>query len=337
MKHSSVCLVALLIIAGPVNAQQVELTLHPSKRPEPAKKLRLFPEVEKRSNADAVPLYIKAVQSLPANLDTNQISQWLKTPLDQLPKNEIESILQKVKPVLQSVDEAAGCKLCNWPAVAVGTMPAYLAEYRSLAYIVALKARHEIAQGRYDNAVNTMRTGFAGASHIGESPIITQSLVGASIAGLMLKQVDEFVQGPGAPNLYEALGRLPKPLVDLEKSIAAEIASLRANRQYNVLIRTMMERQLRPAHNRVRLIMNRLNRHAAALQCIEALRLYAGANQGAFPDSLADIAQGPLPNDPVTKKPFVYSRTGSEAVLKGPAPKGADAKQAIDYKLKFKK
>jgi hypothetical protein len=126
-------------------------------------------------------------------------------------------------------------------------------------------------------------------------------------------------------------------LVDLNKPIAVETANLRANRQYNVFTRMMMERQLRPAYERVRLIMNRLDRHIAALQCIEALRLYAGANQGNFPDALADIAQAPLPNDPVTQKPFVYSRTGSEAVLKGPAPKGADAKEAIGYKLKFKK
>lgn len=337
MKHSFVCLVALLIIAGPVNAQQVELTLHPSKPPEPAKKLRLFPEVEKRTNADAVPLYVKAVQSLPGNLNTNQISQWVKTPLDQLPKNEIESILEQLKPVLQSVDEAAGCKLCNWPAVAAGTMPAYLREYRSLAYIIALKARFEIAQGSYDQASNTMGTGLAAAKHIGENSTLVQGLVGVAIGALMLKQAEEFVQGGAAPNLQAALRRLPKPLVDLEKSIAAEITALRTNRQHNVLVRTMMERQLKPAHNRVRQIMNRLNRHAAALQCIEALRLYACSNQGAFPDSLADIAQGALPNDPVTEKPFVYSLTGSEAVLKGPAPKGGAAKDAIDYKLKFKK
>ena len=130
---------------------------------------------------------------------------------------------------------------------------------------------------------------------------------------------------------------MPKPLVDLNKPIAVEIANLRANREYGGWTRRLMERQLQPAYERVRLIMNRLDRHIAALQCIEALRLYAGANQGNFPDALAEIAQVPLPNDPVTQKPFVYILTGSEAFLKGPAPKGADAKEAIDYKLKFKK
>ncbi len=83
--------------------------------------------------------------------------------------------------------------------------------------------------------------------------------------------------------------------------------------------------------------MNRLDRHVAALQCIEALRLYAGANQGEFPDALADITQAPVANDPITRKPFAYSRTGSQAVLKGPAPEGGDAKDAIDYVLNLKK
>ena len=336
MKRTLVCLVALLFAAGASHAQVVELTLHPSIPSESAKKLRLLPEAEKRTNADAVPLYIKAAQSLPKNLNTNQIRQWLRTPPGELPRNEIQSILQQLKPVLQSVDQAVGCKLCNWPAVAAGTMPAYLSEYRSLAYILALKARLEIAQASYNQAANTIGTGLAAAKHIGESPIITQGLVGAAIAGLILKQLDEFVQAPAAPNLHEALGRLPKPLVDLNKPIAAEIANLKSNLRY-ILVRKRMEQQLKPAHDRVRLIMNRLDRQVAALQCIEALRFYAGANQGNFPDALADIAQVPLPNDPVTQKPFVYSRTGSEAVLKGPAPKGADAKEAIEYRLTLKK
>jgi len=334
MKHSF-CLIALLIIAGAANARQVELTLHPSKPSEATKNLRLLPEAEKR--VDAAPLYIKAAQSLPANLDTNQIHQWLDTPLDKLPRDEIQSTLEKLKPALLLAEQAAGCKLCNWPAVAPATMPAYLSEYRTLARILALKARFEIALGRYDQAANTLGTGLAAAKHIGESPTLIQGLVGVAIGALMLKQVEDFIQEPDAPNLNSALRRLPKPLVDLNKSIAAEIAALRANPQYNVLTRTMMERQLKPAHKRVRLIMNRLNRHAAALQCIEALRLHAGSNQGDFPDALADIAQGPLPNDPVTQKPFAYSRTGSEAILKGPAPEGADAKEAIEYKLKLKK
>ena len=191
MRHNLHYAIVLLIIAGSASGKQVELTLHPSKRPEPAKKVQLFPETEKAGSVDAVPLYGKAAQSLPKDLDTGQIRQWLKTPLDQLPRNEIQSILQQLKPVLQSVDEASRCKLCTWPAVAPGTMPAYLSEYRSVAYILALKARFEIAQGSYDQAANTIGTALAAAKQIGESPTVTQGMVGVGIGGLMLKQAEE--------------------------------------------------------------------------------------------------------------------------------------------------
>jgi len=336
MKRTLVCLVVLLLAAGSSRGQQVELTLHPSKRPEPAKKLRLFPEPEKRRDADAVPLYRKASQSLPKDFNRDQISRWLKTPLDKLPRDQVQSTLQRLKPTLQLLEQAAGCKLCKWPAVKPGTMPAYFREYRSLARTLALKARFEMAQGRYDQAAGTIGTGLAAAKHIGESPTVIQGMVGAAIGGLMLKQVDEFVQGAAAPNLHGALRGLPKPLVDLNKPIAVEIANLRSNPQYSVLVRAMMERQLKSAYDRVRLIMNRMDRHVVALQCIEAMRLYAGAHNGKFPNVLTDITHVPVPNDPVTKKPFVYRRTGSEAALKGPAPKGGDPKEAIDYKLILK-
>ena len=256
-------------------------------------------------------------------------------PLNELPQEQVESTLRRFKPSLELVEQAAKCKRCKWPAAKAGTLPGNLSEYRMLAFALALQARLQLARGQYDKAIGTIRTGLAAGKHIGESPTVTQGMVGAAIGGLMLKQVDEFVQGDGAPNLYQALRGLPKPLVDLNKPIAVEIGNLRSNPRY-ILVRKAMERQLKPAHEHVRLIMNRIDRHVTALQCIEAMRLYAGAHNGKFPNVLTDITQVPVPNDPVTKKPFVYRRTGSEGVLEGPAPKGGDAKEAINYKLILK-
>jgi len=336
MKRTCVYLVALLLTASAVRAEQVALTLHPSGQPASAKVLHLLPRPEQLAAADAVPLYDKAARSLPANLDEKQVRQWLRAPVDTLPANQVQSTLDKAGPALKLLEQATKCKQCNWPAVTAGTMLPNLREYRSLAQVLALKARYEIARGRFDNAVNTMGTGLAAAKHIGESPVLVQGLVGVSIGALTLKQVEEFVQHAGAPNLYEALRRLPRPLVDLDKTIAAEIKALRSNPQYNVLVRMAMERNLKPAHDRVRLLMNRMVRHVAVLQCVEALRLHAGAQKGKFPDALTDITQVPVPNDPITKKPFAYTRAGAEAVLAGPAPKGADAKEAISYRLTLK-
>jgi hypothetical protein len=66
----------------------------------------------------------------------------------------------------------------------------------------------------------------------------------------------------------------------------------------------------------------RLQRRIAALQCVEAIRMYAAANQDSLPATLADIRIVPLPIDPVTGKSFEYSTDGVSARLQGPTPPG---------------
>jgi hypothetical protein len=63
----------------------------------------------------------------------------------------------------------------------------------------------------------------------------------------------------------------------------------------------------------------RLDRQIAALRVLEALRIYAAAYDGRLPDQLADVTEVPIPNDPVSEKPFEYRLTGTTAVLTGPA------------------
>jgi len=126
---------------------------------------------------------------------------------------------------------------------------------------------------------------------------------------------------------------LKLPLVDLTKTMDLEIDNLK---NYNFILRRQFRKQLEPAHNRIRMQMNYLDRTAAALQCIEALRLYAGAYEGKFPANLSDITEFSIPNDPVTNKPLGYSRTGSEAVIELQGTEGSDGKNAIKYVLTFK-
>jgi hypothetical protein len=52
---------------------------------------------------------------------------------------------------------------------------------------------------------------------------------------------------------------------------------------------------------------------------LEALRIYAAAHEGQLPQSLADLTEVPIPEDPVTCKPFVYRLVDSKAILEGPA------------------
>jgi hypothetical protein len=62
----------------------------------------------------------------------------------------------------------------------------------------------------------------------------------------------------------------------------------------------------------------RLERRIAALRVIEAIRLYAAAHDAALPESLGQITEVPVPEDPATGKPFEYHRDGSSATVSGP-------------------
>jgi hypothetical protein len=60
-----------------------------------------------------------------------------------------------------------------------------------------------------------------------------------------------------------------------------------------------------------------VDRRIAALRCVEAIRLYASANDGKLPPNLAAIKGMKLPVDPLTGTPFEYTVTDKTAVLKG--------------------
>ena len=319
-----IIILLLATIAVPAQPREkkdrtVVLTLHPAKVSEAAKKYRLLPKAEEQIDADAAPLYQKAAQSLPENLKKNLIHKWARNPLEELPRKQVESTLQQLKPTLQLIEQAAKCKHCNWPEIEDGEVTdkatTDLSKFRQIANILALQARLQIAQGQYDKAIGTIQAGFAMSTNLGKAPVIVQGLVGIATAAVVCKQLEEYVQGQDAPNLYWALQNLPKPVIDLTEQLVLESPNIR---------------------KKIHMLMNRLDRHVAALQCVEAIRLYAAAHNGKLPDELSSITEVSVPDGPVTKEPFLYSRIDSKAALEALIPEGGTAKDAMRYELTLK-
>jgi hypothetical protein len=100
-----------------------------------------------------------------------------------------------------------------------------------------------------------------------------------------------------------------------------------------------MFRLLTPALNAARLAALRVDRHFDALECVEAIRLYAHAHAGKLPASLDEITDAPVPEDPATGRPFVYKVDGDTATLSAPVPPGAPDHWSykINYVLKLAK
>jgi hypothetical protein len=82
-----------------------------------------------------------------------------------------------------------------------------------------------------------------------------------------------------------------------------------------------------PALYRVHQVQGRLEQRLALLRHVEALRMYAAEHDGNLPAKLSEISL-PLPDDPVTGKPFHYERVGSTVHLRGTPPLGRE-KEAV--------
>jgi hypothetical protein len=93
-----------------------------------------------------------------------------------------------------------------------------------------------------------------------------------------------------------------------------------------------------PSTNAVRRARARLDQRIGLLRQVEALRLHAAEHDGKLPAKLSEISV-PLPDDPVTGKPFRYDVKGTTAHLRGSPFPGAenDPFFNVHYELTLRK
>ncbi len=278
-----------------------------------AAELRLLPKSEELTDADAFPLYEKAVKSVPKELDWDKIKAWRQIPVSQLPKEEVRTVLQSFEPILPLLEQAGKCRRCDWPVSFEGDPPISLPTFRNMVFLLALKARSELARGDRASCVRTLGTGLAMAKHLGTAPSVVHVLVGVAVGAIICGEIEQYIQQPGALSLEAALAAIPRPLFDENHS---ELYGMDQD-----------------SRSKAQLLFMRANRYVIALQYIEALRLSA-TKAGKWPQTL-DEFRATLPNDPVSGKPFSYKRiSDTQAMLEGPLPKGGDLKKdTVRYEL----
>ena len=81
---------------------------------------------------------------------------------------------------------------------------------------------------------------------------------------------------------------------------------------------------LLPAVGAAKAAEARTERDIALLRVLEALRLYAAGHEGRLPSKLEDVTEVPIPNNPMTGKPFGYECHGDIAVLEALVPEMPD-------------
>jgi hypothetical protein len=144
-------------------------------------------------------------------------------PLEELRR---ENVVLPNMP-LEFLEQGARCGDCDWQ-LPIGDVPFYTMvlpdaqQSRSFARLLAVKARREIAEGKLEDAIKTLQTSYALARNIAEGETLIHGLVGIAMCSTTHQQAMEFVQQPGAPNLYWALTQLPNPLIDVNEALQVE-------------------------------------------------------------------------------------------------------------------
>jgi hypothetical protein len=238
-RSKTILLAALLsIISNTSFAQFVDIDagdgmtfwLHAKKEAKPAFRYSLLPGFLEQQKGNAAIHYGKVT--------AEQIAFFgdfaLQDRISEVPSLSLEDVLQSPdaagacpENIYLRLRQAALCNRCDWelPLKEVPFFDILLPEIqqtRQFARLLVAKARLEIAQNKFDAALETMQTGYALARNTGNGPTYIHLLVGIAIKSMMDAQLECFIQQPDAPNVYWAIANLPSPFFSIKKSANVE-------------------------------------------------------------------------------------------------------------------
>jgi hypothetical protein len=212
--------------------EEIRLTVHPAAVPVPAMRYHFIPDLIDQVPGNAALLYLTAAQQMgaargepenaPPGADDEKIDRWLATPPRDLPREEVRKLLNRYAGALNQLRLASLRDHCDFdpPYRTEGyrTLVPYLSDARSLTRLAALSARLKIATGDFGGAVGELSLPFVQAHHLDSQAFLVQLMVAQAIDQLALRQVQELIAQEVSPNLYWALGDLPRPLLDFRSA-----------------------------------------------------------------------------------------------------------------------
>ena len=215
-----------------MTVEPIELSVYPTPAPMPALKYRLFPMDPDRTPGDAAPIYLR-IGLMTKDAQKAEIVEkaqaWLGLQGEKFPVAEARKLVDQHQGRLEQIAFGARRQTCNWNYTlseqkenAIMILLPDAQEMRNWIRLVAIKARLEIAEKKYDEAIRTIETGLAFGRHVGEGPFLISSLVGVACVSVMLAEVDGLIAQPDTPNLYWALSALPRPMVSMRTAMENE-------------------------------------------------------------------------------------------------------------------
>jgi len=217
--------------AGVDQPTTVRLVLQPAAEPRQALKYRLLPPLLDRRPGNAAIVYNKIAMTQSSedwHEAEDKAIDWLDLPLEGFPREEVKAFLAKYDRTLDDLDLAARRETCDWQLPLgerdiISLLLPEVQRVRSFARLLVLQARLQTAEGRFDEAIRTLQTGYSMGRHIAAGPTLVNGLVGIAVCGIMSEQLRELIQQPGAPSLYWAMTSLPRSLIDMREATETEM------------------------------------------------------------------------------------------------------------------
>ncbi|MEX2139391.1 MAG: DUF1559 domain-containing protein [Pirellulales bacterium] len=239
--YIGVSLVAALCIAlpslGQTNAPNPDeppttrLVIHPAEPPAIAMQHRLLPRYLDLKPGNAAVQYLKA---LPEGGDAElkkhdeRIGELLDQPKGEFQVEEARKIVKEIGTSTFEFLRLASLRTdCDWD-LPIGEHELYsillpeLSSLRQFSRYLALRARVQIADGRIEQAIETLRVGYALARNAAKGPTLVNALVSVAIARNINQVLLELIEAPGAPNLYWSIAALPDPFIDTRPAMDFE-------------------------------------------------------------------------------------------------------------------
>lgn len=238
------CGLAIWLAVAPVKtlAQQetAQVKITPAAEATPPLRFVFWPPPNRQVERDASAMFLRASLMLEQSARTELLTReqneaWLSGEWQPDQENDIREFVNRHRVVSEELERMTDRMAVHFSSVPedmatmeiLGFLLPEIQRSRDLARLLALRARLEIHDGRWDAFARTMQSLFRLSNVVSEAnDFVVSQLVAIAIAELAMKRIEEAAAVPGAPNFYWALASLPPELFQVRRSMNYEVSSL---------------------------------------------------------------------------------------------------------------
>jgi hypothetical protein len=214
-----------------------KMVLHPMPESKPALKYPLLPPKLEQRPGNAALEYQRIEATYPSLFSGKEFEEkfygYQELPLADLRADPIRKELANYSDVIRDMQRAARCRSCDWQTPyesMLADLPmAEMMQMRRYVWVLTAAARLQIADGKFDEALRNLQTGYAMARHINQGGTPMHAYFGAALIAMVEKTTEDWIRQPAAPNLYWNLTALPRPMIDFQPAMELEKEAVRVS------------------------------------------------------------------------------------------------------------